>query len=172
MLRYIKGELHMEIVLEIKQLLKNVSESLITPFDINKIIIEDRGCPHTHPEWKKGMKAIYTFNFQGVFLKIGKVGAKSQSRFIYKHYKRDSKNTNSSLAKSILEDNSVESISHIFKLNDTNVGAWILNNCQRIDIWMPDDEEFDLFTQNLIEAVLHYTYQPIYEGHNTQRKSK
>ncbi|MDQ4679509.1 hypothetical protein RCF13_07250, partial [Stenotrophomonas maltophilia group sp. RNC7] len=69
----------------------------------------------------------------------------------------------SNLAASILSDNRMQGED----INEYNVGDWIKNNCRRIDILV--DSDLGIFTLGLIEAALHYKYEPIYEGFDTQR---
>lgn len=52
-------------------------------------------------------------------------------------------------------------------IHENNVGDWIKNNCRRIDILL--DTSLVIFILELIEAVLHYKYEPIYEGFAAQR---
>ena len=52
-------------------------------------------------------------------------------------------------------------------INENNVGDWIKSNCYRIDILM--DSDLGIFTLELIEAALHYKYEPVYEGFAGQR---
>ncbi|GEM_PF-5297747 len=46
-------------------------------------------------------------------------------------------------------------------------GNWIKKNCRRIDILL--DADLGIFTLELIEATLHYKYEPKYEGFLAQR---
>ena len=55
-------------------------------------------------------------------------------------------------------------------LDEHNVGIWIKENCQRIDILL--DIDLEVFTLSLVESVLQFKFQPIYEGHITQRNFK
>ncbi|MDQ6577004.1 MAG: hypothetical protein Q5546_08645, partial [Haemophilus parahaemolyticus] len=95
--------------------------------------------------------------YKDTYLKIGKVGAKSKARYTSQHYLPNSSISN--LAKSILKD---ESFSNVHAITEKNVGEWIKDNCQRINILI--DKELGHFALSLIEAMLHYKYQPKYEG--------
>ena len=105
--------------------------------------------------------AVYTFNYKGNFLKIGKAGPKSKARFVSQHY--NSKSAASTLAASILSDIDMK----YQGITAENVGDWIKCNCRRIDILIPAD--MGIFTLELIEAALHYKYEPKYEGFDSQR---
>ncbi|MEV6689536.1 hypothetical protein AB0N28_30125, partial [Streptomyces sp. NPDC051130] len=52
-------------------------------------------------------------------------------------------------------------------ITENNVGDWIKSNCRRVDIIL--DSDLGIFTLELIEAALHYKYEPIYEGFAAQR---
>lgn len=102
------------------------------------------------------------FVFGNQILKVGKVGTKSKARFKGHHY--NPKSSDSNLAKSILQDENMMK----YGINVDNVGEWIKTNTRRIDIIL--DVELGIFVLELIEAVLHYKYEPIYEGYKAQRK--
>ncbi|QIW16856.1 hypothetical protein A4G20_05180 [Pasteurellaceae bacterium RH1A] len=113
--------------------------------------------PNNLPENKMG---IYIFKYQNDYLKIGKVGAKSNARFVSQHYLPNSAMSN--LAKSLLSDGT-------FGVNEENVGDWIRNNCDRIEIII--DAELGDLALSLIEASLHYKYKPRYEGKNKETEA-
>ena len=146
---------------EIENVLNRVFDSLGKPLDKTKYQIVDRKVPHTPKSLLPHQMGIYAFYYNNEFLKIGKVGVKSNARFFSQHY--NPKSSMSNLAKSILQDEKMKSL----KLNEENISQWIKDNCQRIDILL--DEELGIFTLDLIEAVLHFVYQPRYEGFKTQR---
>ena len=52
-------------------------------------------------------------------------------------------------------------------ITESSVGDWIKSNCRRIDILI--DVSAGIFTLELIEGILHYIYEPKYEGFNSQR---
>lgn len=107
------------------------------------------------------MMGVYTFWFEGDFLKIGKAGPSSNARFLSQHY--NPRSARSTLAASILLDRRMQEKG----ITENNVGDWIKNNCRRVDILL--DSDLGIFTLELIEAALHYKYEPIYEGFATQR---
>ena len=109
----------------------------------------DRGQPHSAPrKLPDGKMAVYTFIYDGNFLKIGKAGPNSNARYTSQHYNPGSANSN--LAKSLIEDAEME----IYGLTENNVSDWIKYNCRRIDIEM--DADLGVFTLELVEAVLHF----------------
>lgn len=143
------------------KIISEVSSILGKPIDKGKYIIIDRGIPHQPKNLPLNMMGIYTFYYEGKFMKIGKAGTNSKARFLSQHY--NPRSAQSNLAASILSDNRM----HGKGLNENNVGDWIKNNCRRIDILF--DSELGIFTLGLIESALHYKYEPIYEGFDTQR---
>jgi hypothetical protein len=92
------------------------------------------------------------------FLKIGRVGTKSNARFSYQHY--DPNHTKSNLAKSLLKDDEMK---EKYDLSNENIGGWIKGNCHRINILF-DVKNTNPFVNELVEACLHYKYNPRYEG--------
>lgn len=144
----------------VKDVLKILND-LKTTVEDNQLQIVNRGCPHHPNNLEKGKMAIYCFKYQGRFLKIGKVGPRSNARFKSQHYNPNSSRSN--LAKSILNDKDMTE----YKLSDENIGNWIRENIERIDILL--DEKLGVFVLNLIEEYLHCKYLPKYEGFENQR---
>lgn len=142
----------------------DIFNALGNPIDCSQITIIDRHVPHTPCSLPKGKMGIYSFYYNGDFLKIGKVGPKSNARFLSQHYNPNSSKSN--LARSILNDNKMAKLN----LTEQNISEWIKNNCQRVDIIL--DESLGIFTLELIEAVLHYKYKPLYEGFSSQKNKK
>ena len=150
----------MDYVNEFHQHISNVTATIGKPLDKSKYEIIDRGVPHKPAGLPIRKMGIYTFWYGGHFLKIGKAGAKSDARFRSQHY---GFNAQSTLAKSIISDSEMNSLG----INESNVGDWIKNNCRRIDILV--DISADIFALELIEGILHYIYEPKYEGFYSQR---
>ncbi len=124
----------------------------------NEIEHKDHGCPHKPESLEKGKMAIYIFIHNEIFLKIGKVGEKSKARFLSQHY--GTTRSNSNLAKSIL--NNEKMVKRYSLDTKKNIGEWIMENTQRIDILIPTD--FGMKFLSLLEAYLHYQYKPRFEG--------
>ncbi len=72
----------------------------------DQLRIIDRGCPHLPYGLINGMMGIYIFELNGVCLKIGKAGEKSDARFRSQHY--SPKSSQSNLAKSVLNDSDMK----------------------------------------------------------------
>lgn len=150
----------MDYVSEFKRHIINATTSLGRPLDENRFEIVDRGAPHTPKGLQRGKMGIYTFCYCGRFLKIGKAGPNSDARFRSQHY---GFNAQSTLARSMMGDD--EMLAH--GITEANVSNWIKENCQRIDILI--DADVGIFTLELIEGILHYVYEPKYEGFRSQR---
>jgi hypothetical protein len=129
----------------------------------SQLDLVDRGIPHKPAGLPTGKMGIYTFIYQGQFLKVGKAGPSSDARFRSQHYKP--KGSQSNLAKSILNDGE---FSHLHLSMET-VGEWIKQNTQRVDLFI--DASLGIFVLNFLEAFLHLRYQPKYEGFDNQRKA-
>lgn len=145
------------------QFLKALELAGIT-LEERSIDIKDLGCPHTPNELPKGKMAIYTFQFQGRYLKIGKAGPKSNARFRSHHY--GPHRANSSLARCLLSDSDMKP----YHLDYNNVGNWIRQNTHRIDILL--DQSEDIFVLNFLESFLQCKYRPKYEGFESQAQKK
>lgn len=142
---------------EIQNVISSVSRLLGKEIFQNSYEIEIVNPPHepkTLPEHKMG---VYMFKYKDDFLKIGKVGEKSNARFQSQHYNPNASQSN--LSKSLLKDFDFK---EKFNLDEKNVGDWIKNNCQRINVII--DAKLGKFALTLIESILHYKYQPKYEG--------
>jgi len=150
----------MDYISDFEKIIKGVTRIAGHEIDISKIEIIDRGIPHIPKSLKAGTMGVYTFLYNDKFLKIGKAGPNSNARFLSQHYTGSAMST---LSGSILADPDMEK----FGLTKDNVGQWIKNNCRRIDILL--DVEVGIFTLELIEATLHYRYEPKYEGFTSQR---
>lgn len=157
----IKGMSIVEYIEEFKEIINKVSEILGKPINAEDYKVVDRGIPHEPKSLPSGMMGVYTFNYNGKFLKIGKAGPQSNARFSSQHY--NPKSAQSTLAASILMDNNIRDMG----ANENNISEWIKNNCRRVDILL--DKKLGIFTLELVEAILHYKYEPIYEGFKTQR---
>lgn len=123
--------------------------------------IIDRGMPHVPCPLKRGTMGVYTFLYKDAFLKIGKAGPNSSARFFSQHYLPASSASN--LSKSLLNDSDMKGLG----MTGDTVGDWIKQNTRRIDIIL--DESLGIFTLELIEAALHFKYEPRYEGFKSQR---
>lgn len=143
------------VVDELRSIIQTVSKYLgnVIPSESYEIILREK--PHNPCSLPSGKMAVYMFRYNDQFLKIGKVGPKSNARFQNQHY--SPKSARSNLAKSILND--IKMVNIIGKIP---IDEWIKNNCDRIDIII--DENVPEFTLELIEAILHYKYRPKYEG--------
>lgn len=146
---------------EIDNVIHEVTSVLGNQLDPKRYQIIDRGVPHRSKSLPADKMAVYGFWLNESCLKIGKCGPNSNARFLSQHYNPGSSKSN--LASSMLSDVQMRKLG----INETNVGEWIKTNCRRIDILL--DSNLGIFTLELIEAILHYKFEPIYEGFKTQR---
>ena len=119
--------------------------------------------PHIPPSvLPKGKAAVYVFIWNGVCLKVGKVGPKSQARFTSQHYSPASSNSN--LAKSLVAGQGKIGVSGI---TESNVGAWIKTNVDRVNFLL--NVECGIPVLSLLESFLQCRLHPAFEGFETQR---
>lgn len=138
-----------------KQLITKEIKEFCNKFNIDEEILEVEYLekPHQIKTLPKDKMAIYIFEKDGIFFKIGKVGKNSNARFQSQHYNANSCRSN--LAKSILNDKSLN-----LELN-FNLKEYIVENFNRVNIYINSSNQ--LLT-NLLEAYLHYNLNPKYEG--------
>lgn len=151
---------------EILQYISSVFDVLSKDINTDEINIEIQNKSHKNPKFCDGKMYVYSFwyNKIDVPLKIGKAGPKSKARYTSHHYNVNS--SNSCLAKQILSDKEFVEKYNVDISSGQSLSNWIHRNCQRINIEMPYDTStgYDLFTLELIEAILHNLYMPKYEG--------
>lgn len=151
----------MDFINDFDKIIREVSSVIGKPIDRRKYEIIDRGMPHQPKALPIQMMGVYTFWYEGKFMKIGKAGPNSNARFLSQHY--NPRSAQSTLAASILSDKRMQGKG----ITEYNVGDWIKNNCRRVDILL--DSDLGIFALELVEAALHYKYEPIYEGFGSQR---
>ena len=146
-----------EIKLALKDFLtvSQLAGDEISPNDIQVEILE---APHKPPSHiPKGKMAIYAFWWNGVWLKVGKAGPKSNARYTSQHYNAGS--ARSTLAGSLINDPRMDSVNG-FDPNEP--GAWIKASTCRANILLPANRNKELLS--LLEAFLHVRLAPRYEG--------
>lgn len=136
-----------------KELIGKITTELCDTITDYEVI--DRGCPHVPHALPTGYAAVYIFEYKGEVLKIGKANMKSNMRFQYQHY---GLNAMSTLAKSLLNDTTMAEEG----LTLNNIAEWIKANTRRVDILI--DAKYGKKATELVEAILHYYYEPRYEG--------
>lgn len=146
---------------EIKKKVIKIAKYADVIISEDRLKIIDHGCPHLPSGLINGMMGIYIFEHNGVCLKIGKAGEKSDARFRSQHYLP--KSSQSNLAKSILNDPEMKN----YGLNESNISDWIKNNTRRIDIFI--DSKLGIPVLNLLEAYLQCKFKPKYEGFESQK---
>ena len=135
--------------------IENLSAALGCPISPADYYVEDLGCPHKWPnQLPKGYIAVYFFFEGDIAIKIGKANAKSKARYTSQHYRINT--TKSTLAKSLMNDPNRH-----FN-NAAAVKNWMLKNLHRINVLIKEDK--GKAATELVEAIMHYKFRPIYEG--------
>jgi hypothetical protein len=119
--------------------------------------------PHKPPSGlPNGKAAVYVFIWNGLCLKVGKVGPKSHARYTSQHYNPASSNSN--LAKSLVAGHEKICVPTI---SDGNVGEWIKNNVDRVNFLLSVECGIPVLT--LLESFLQCRLKPVFEGFESQR---
>ncbi len=127
-------------------------------FDTKEIELTLLLKPHKPPSsLPRGKMAVYSFFHDGKCLKVGKVGAKSQARYVSQHYLPNSSMSN--LSKSLLKS---EIWCDRYSLEEVSVGPWIKTYTDRINFVLPESAGLDVLS--LLEAFLHCRWKPEFEG--------
>lgn len=109
----------------------------------------------------KGKQAVYVFMQGSRCLKVGKAGPNGTARFCHHHYGLKAPST---LAKSLIKHQSRIGAEGI---DESNVGAWILDNTYRINFLI--DSALGIHTPSLLEAFIQCRLRPEFEGFDSQR---
>lgn len=126
-----------------------------------------------HPsKLEKGSCGVYVFLNERCCFKVGKAGLKSNARWTSHHYTLNEK-IPSTLPKSIQSNMDkfkeyYPSIMHdeIEALNKLNIQSWIKQNIWRIE-FVIKEQGTTPFALNLLEAIVQFNFEPIFEGKNT-----
>lgn len=102
--------------------------------------------------------AVYLFFLNDECLKIGQAGSNSGPRFTSQHY--NPKSSKSNLASSVLND------ATFIALNESNVGVWLKENTDRLDVIIQsrNSKHLNKIVLNFVEGLLQYRFKPRYEG--------
>ncbi|MEA4822260.1 MAG: hypothetical protein VB122_08570 [Erysipelotrichales bacterium] len=140
---------------EISDLIVKASADTGKPLTSSDFTVIHQPLKHKPLSLPPGKMAVYTFVHNGAFLKIGQANVKSKARYQSHPYNFGS--ANSTLAKSLLNDPALSRL-----VNMANVNQWIKDNCERFDVII--DAKHKKVALNFIEGLLHYKYNPKYEG--------
>jgi len=133
------------------------------PLDENAIAVEVLPAPHRPPSnLPKGKMAVYVFSYRGQALKVGKVGPKSQARYVSQHYRAGS--AQSTLAASLLKNGELIGV---VGLAADQVSDWIKQSTDRVNYIVDADVGIAVLT--LLEAFLQCRLNPVFEGFARQR---
>ena len=128
-----------------------------------KLTVEILSAPHRSPSsLPNGKMAVYVFVWNDICLKVGKVGPNSNARYTSQHY--NPRSSNSNLAKSILQ---AKDNLGLINVSESNVGAWIKSNTDRINILL--DANLGIPVVTLLESFLQCRLHPKFEGFESQQ---
>ena len=116
--------------------------------------------PHTLP---KDNQAVYVFSLAPpglTILKVGRVGPRSNARFMSQHYNPNSSRSN--LAKSLLWHQETWSQLGIATLDEATVGDWLKTHTARDHFYLNAGQSKLLL--NLLESFMHGRLRPLFEG--------
>jgi len=147
-------------VKQIETTILNVFEAVGTSISKDSLTVDDLGIPHEPKNLPKNKMAVYMYIYGDCFIKIGQAYKNSNARFQYQHYNGHA--GSGSLCYDIINDPGMKK----YGLNMENVSEWMKANLRRIDILI--DAELGKLALNLVEACMHYIYNPKYEGKRTR----
>ena len=130
---------------EISDLIVKASAYTGKPLNYSDFTVIHQPLQHQPLSLPSGKMAVYTFVYNGAFLKIGQANVNSKARYQSHPYNLGS--ANSTLAKSLVNESSLSSI-----VNTSNVKQWIKDNCERFDVII--DAKHKKVTLNFIEGLL------------------
>jgi hypothetical protein len=137
---------------------RTVAEGAGSPVPEKDLMVDFCDAPHEAPKClPAGKVAIYGFWGNGVWLKIGKAGPKSNARYTSQHYNTGS--AQSTLARSLAECPTMRSVAGF---DAARPGDWIKGSTYRVNILLP--ERYNGPVLALLEAYLHVRLKPRYEG--------
>lgn len=134
-----------------------VAELAGDPISRSDIAVEYLAAPHRPARLPSGKMAVYGFWGDGMWLKIGKAGPKSNARYFSQHYNAGS--AMNTVAGSLAKDPYVLTVAGFDPLS---VGDWIRKETHRVNILLPASRHRALLS--LLEAFLHLRLRPRYEG--------
>ena len=137
-----------------------LAKTVVSPAELS---FEAFPAPHKPPSGlPTGKAAVYVFFWNGLCLKVGKVGPKSHARFTSQHYIPASSNSN--LAKSLVAGHAKLGVSDI---TSDNVGEWIKSNVDRVNFLL--SFECGMPALALLETFLQCRLKPVFEGFKSQQ---
>ena len=135
-----------------------VAELAGSPLQPGDVTVEFLDAPHRPPKrLPAGKMAVYGFWHGGEWLKVGKVGSKSQARYVSQHYGLG--RALSSLPGSLIKDSRSSALPGF---SPASAGDWVKAHTNRVNILLPSERGKRLLS--LLEAFLHARLEPRYEG--------
>ncbi|MCP4142694.1 MAG: hypothetical protein GY755_20835 [Chloroflexi bacterium] len=138
----------------------------ISGFDIDykTVVYEAWPAPHKPKSLPVNKQAVYVFSMPTStkkVLKVGKVGSKSNARFLSQHYNPNSSKSN--LSSSILKHSEMRLELGVGDDFDTlNIGSWVKENVDRENFYI--ESQHGKLLLSLLEIFLQCRLKPIFEG--------
>ena len=134
-----------------------------------EVRVESLEIPHSPTTLRDGWQGVYSFKYQGVWLKVGKAGPKSGARWTSQHYHHG--RALSTLAFSLIcyarfSDVEFSALSGLKEqlqaVGADDIGDWIKNNTDRVNFLI----RFELGRSGLdtLEGIAHRILKPLFEG--------
>jgi len=126
--------------------------------------------PHSPSALPPRCQGVYAFSFEGVWLKVGKAGPKSNARWVSQHYNPVSAMSN--LARSLLRyayraESEEPRLPTKFKariraIDVSEIGTWIKRHTDRCNIIL--DAKLGRPPLDRLESIAHGVLDPLFEG--------
>jgi len=155
------------MLLDVENLISDFIEvASISGFYVNRddILYQALPAPHNPVNLPKNKQAVYVFSMpasNNKILKVGKVGPKSNARFLSQHY--NPKSSNSNLSASLLKHPEMwMQLGISGGINLSSVGDWLKQNTDRENFYL--DIRHGKYLLSLLEIFLQSRFNPIFEG--------
>lgn len=133
----------------------NLAGFNIAPHNLQLLVWQAGSETHIPSLLPNGYCAVYIFEYNQAYLKVGKANSKSKARYQSHHYSSSSSNSN--LSKSLLNDTYYRAIIGI-----ENTKQWLCNNTTRYNIHIPNQLGSNFV--NFVEAYFILKCNPQFEG--------
>jgi hypothetical protein len=138
--------------------------------DLSEVTVESLGVPHRPTTLPRGLQGVYAFRLESVWLKVGRVGPKSNSRWVSQHYKATRSMSN--LAWSLLQYAHLSSFEHpelpqnlrdcLKALRVDDISDWIKQHTERVNFLI--NGELGLLPLTRLEQIAQLVLKPVFEG--------
>jgi hypothetical protein len=132
--------------------------------------VERLGCPHEPTNLPTHWQGVYCFDYEGIWLKVGKAGPNSGPRWISQHYNPAS--APSTLAFSLVKYGHFATVEHpslpglrqrLENVHPDDIGSWIRQHTNRVNLLIRADMGREGLAR--LEAIAHRFLKPVFEGY-------